>query len=98
VIPTIHSTLEVEDTVLGRLAELTELVLVSGPNEEPVPVVCTRGGLPLDLDRWRDAVADQAPMAEPVEIPLSELPRTATAKIRRSELSRRLAERAQLAS
>ncbi|HEX2297390.1 MAG TPA: AMP-binding protein [Pseudonocardiaceae bacterium] len=93
VIPTIHSTLEVEDTVLGRLAELTELVLVPGPNREPIPVVCTRGDHSLDLDRWRAAVADQAPMADPVEIPLADLPRTATAKIRRMELSRQLAER-----
>jgi acyl-coenzyme A synthetase/AMP-(fatty) acid ligase len=93
VIPTIGSTLEVEDTVLGRLAELTELVLVPGPSKEPVPVVCTRDNHPLDRERWRAAVADQAPMADPVEIPLSELPRTATAKIRRLELAKRLAER-----
>lgn len=98
VIPTIHSTLEVEDTVLARLAELTELVLVPGPNQEPIPVVCTRGNQPLDLDRWRAAVADQTPMADPIEIPLTEMPRTATAKIRRIELASRLADRIGLAS
>lgn len=90
VIPTIHSTLEVEDTVLGRLEELTELVVVAGPDQEPVPVVCTRNDRPLEAERWRAAVADLTPMAEPVQMPLTELPRTATMKIKRIELSQRL--------
>ncbi|MBT2383732.1 class I adenylate-forming enzyme family protein [Streptomyces sp. ISL-11] len=92
VVPTIHSTLEVEDTVLGRLAELAELVLLRGPDDEPLPVVCTRNETPLDLDRWRTAVADFPPMADPVQMPLSELPRTATMKVQRIELTRRLHE------
>lgn len=87
VIPTIHSTLEVEDTLLGRLEELTELVVVAGPRQEPVPVVCTRDDRPLEAERWRSAVADLAPMAAPVQMPLTELPRTATMKIKRIELS-----------
>lgn len=93
VIPTIHSTLEVEDTVLKRLDELTEFVLVPGPKQEPVPVVCTRQDRPLDLDRWRAAVADLPEMNDPIEMRLSDLPRTATAKIRRFELVRQLHER-----
>jgi acyl-coenzyme A synthetase/AMP-(fatty) acid ligase len=93
VIPTIGSALEVEDTVLRRLAELTEFVLVPGPDQEPVPVVCTRQDLPLDLDRWRAAVADLPEMSDPVEMRLADLPRTATAKIRRFELVRLLHER-----
>jgi len=98
VIPTVHSALELEDTVLARLPELAELVLVPGPDQEPVPVVSTKGGRPLDLDRWRAAVADQVPMADPVEMPLAELPRTATAKVRRIELRKRLHERMRLPS
>ncbi|BAJ31660.1 MULTISPECIES: AMP-binding protein [Kitasatospora] len=90
VIPTIHSTLEVEDVLLHRLPELTELVIVPGRNKEPLPVVCTRGDAPIDLDRWRAAVADQAAMADPVQLRLDELPRTATAKIKRLELASRL--------
>lgn len=91
VIPTIHSTLAVEDTVLEiRLEELTELVVVAGPHQEPVPVVCTRNDRPLHAERWRAAVADLAPMADPVQLPLAELPRTATMKIKRIELSQRL--------
>ncbi|CAL9374077.1 class I adenylate-forming enzyme family protein [Streptomyces sp. NPDC091294] len=93
VIENVDSTLEVEDTVLGRLDELVELVLVAGPSNEPVPVVCTRNNVPLDPDRWRRAVTDFPQLAEPVVLPLSELPRTATMKVQRIELSRRLRER-----
>lgn len=90
VIPTIDSTLEVEDTVLGRLPELIELVLVPGPDREPLPVVCTKNDEPLDRSRWQDAVRDFPPMAEPVQMSLSELPRTATMKVQRVALARRL--------
>ncbi|MFF5444592.1 class I adenylate-forming enzyme family protein [Streptomyces sp. NPDC012888] len=90
VIPGITSTLEVEDTVLGRLEELAELVVVPGAHNEPVPVVCTKGNVPLDPDRWRRAVKDYPQLAEPVQMPLSELPRTATMKVQRIELARRL--------
>lgn len=56
-IPGVHSTLEVEDAVLAKLPELTELVLVPGPGQEPVPVVSTRKDVPLDPERWRAAAA-----------------------------------------
>ncbi|MFF4405031.1 class I adenylate-forming enzyme family protein [Streptomyces sp. NPDC001262] len=92
VVPTIRSTLEVEDTVLDRLDELTELVVLRGPQDEPLPVVCTRKDLPLDPARWREAVAGFPPMADPVHLTLDELPRTATMKVQRIELTRRLHE------
>jgi acyl-coenzyme A synthetase/AMP-(fatty) acid ligase len=92
IIPSVESTLEVEDTVLGRLKELSELVVVPGPRQEALPVVCTRGNAPLDRQRWRAAVADFPQLADPVVMPLSELPRTATMKVQRIELARRLRE------
>ncbi|HEU5155703.1 MAG TPA: class I adenylate-forming enzyme family protein [Streptosporangiaceae bacterium] len=92
VIPSIPSTLEVEDVLLGRLEELSELVLVPGRRQEPLPVVCTRADEPLDLDRWSEAVADLPEMAAPIQIPLAELPRTATMKVRRLELTRDIQE------
>jgi acyl-coenzyme A synthetase/AMP-(fatty) acid ligase len=91
-IPGVDSSLEIEDAVLGRLHELSELVVVSGPGSEPVPVVCTHDDRPLDLDRWRAAVARFPQLADPVQIPQAELPRTATMKVRRVELSRRFHE------
>jgi acyl-coenzyme A synthetase/AMP-(fatty) acid ligase len=93
-IPGIHSTLEIEDTVLSRLEELTELVVVPGPDEEPVPVLCTRDDLPLDRERWKAATTEWPQLAEPVQMKLTELPRTATMKVQRIELAARLRRRA----
>lgn len=93
VIPNVESTLEIEDTVLGRLPELSELVVVPGAAQEPIPVVSTKNNEPLDLLRWRQAVIGYPQLADPVQMPLSELPRTATMKVQRIELSRRLAAR-----
>ena len=88
----VRSSLEIEDLVLSTLEELTELVLVPGPKSEPIPVICTSEDQPLDRDRWRAAVARFPQLAEPIQIPQAELPRTATLKVQRVELSRRLQE------
>ncbi len=89
-IPGVRSSLEIEDLVLSRLEELSELVVVSGPKAEAVPVICTNEDQPLDRERWRAAVVDFPQLADPVQIPQAELPRTATTKVKRVELSRRL--------
>ncbi|HEV7651068.1 MAG TPA: AMP-binding protein [Actinophytocola sp.] len=89
----VRSSLEIEDLVLSTLEELTELVLVPGPKSEPIPVICTSEDQPLDRDRWRAAVARFPQLADPIQLPQAELPRTATLKVRRIELSRRLREK-----
>lgn len=89
-IPGIRSILEVEDLLLSRLEELAELAVVSGPNSEAVPVLCTHEDQPLDRDRWRAAVVDLPQLADPIQIPQAELPRTGTLKVRRLELARRI--------
>lgn len=94
-IPGVRSSLEIEDVVLGKMSELTELVVVQGPNSEPVPVVCTVDDKPLDLVRWRAAVADFPQLADPVQIPNAELPRTATLKVQRLALARRFEQQSQ---
>lgn len=94
-IPGVRSNLEIEDLVMSRLAELSELVVVQGPDSEPIPVVCTSKDQPLDPGRWSAAVADFPELANPIQIPLAKLPRTATLKVRRSELSRQLNKRLQ---
>ncbi|GAA1517153.1 class I adenylate-forming enzyme family protein [Streptomyces synnematoformans] len=94
-IPGVGSSLEIEDAVLDRLEELVELVVVSGPDATAVPVVCTRDDEPVDPDRWRQATGDYPQLAEPVHIPMAQLPRTATLKTRRVELSRILHDRLQ---
>jgi acyl-coenzyme A synthetase/AMP-(fatty) acid ligase len=89
-IPGVRSILEIEDLLLSRLSELSELVVVAGPSSEPVPLICTHEDQPLDRDRWRAAVVDFPQLADPIQIPQAELPRTATLKVKRIELSRRL--------
>ncbi len=91
-IPGVRSSLEIEDVVLDRMPELTELVVVQGADGQAVPVLCTVDDKPLDLDRWRAAAADFAQLADPVHIPHADLPRTATQKVQRLSLARRLAE------
>ncbi|HEY4003879.1 MAG TPA: AMP-binding protein [Pseudonocardia sp.] len=91
-IPGVRSNLEIEDLVLSRLAELSELVVVPGATLEPIPVICTNNDQPLDPDRWRTAVVEFPQLADPIQIPQAELPRTATLKVKRIELSRRLHE------
>ncbi|MBY8882361.1 class I adenylate-forming enzyme family protein [Actinacidiphila acidipaludis] len=89
-IPGVHSSLEIEDQVLARLPELTELAVVQGPAGQAVPVVCTKNDAPLDLQRWRAAAAAWPQLADPVQIPHAELPRTATLKVQRLALADRL--------
>lgn len=91
-IPGVKSSLEIEDVVLSKLPELSELVVVQGPNSEAVPVICTVDDQPLDRDRWRSAIASFPQLAAPVQIPQAELPRTATLKVQRLALARRLEE------
>ncbi|MER5582031.1 class I adenylate-forming enzyme family protein [Streptomyces asoensis] len=90
-IDTVHSNLAVEDTLMERLEELREVVIVAGADQEPVPVVCVRGELPLDPERWRAATADLPAMAEPRQWRFEDLPMTATWKVKRVEISRLLA-------
>lgn len=87
------STLAVEDALFSRLHQLTEVVVVPGPDRSAVPVICTRGDAPIDPEAWRVAVRDLPPMAPPVLLRLDEVPHTATAKVRRLELARQLTER-----
>ncbi len=90
VIPGFGSALEAEDTLMSRLDALLEVVVVPGEEGAPTPVVVTRDDAPLDPDRWAAATAGLPAMRPPVQLRLAELPRTATAKVRRLELARRL--------
>ncbi|GAA4958661.1 class I adenylate-forming enzyme family protein [Actinoplanes utahensis] len=90
-IPGVDSTLALEDTLFARLYELVEVIIVPGPDGTAVPVVSTRDDEPLDRARWDAAVAGLPRMAEPVQWRLEDLPQTATTKIKRLELARRLA-------
>jgi fatty acid CoA ligase FadD22 len=93
----VASVLALEDRILDRLPELTEVALVDGAGR-PRPAVCTRGDEPLDLAAWARAVADLPPLAEPVQLSWDEVPHTSTWKVRRSLLRRLLEEPARPAA
>ncbi|MEV7192561.1 hypothetical protein AB0N81_12285 [Streptomyces sp. NPDC093510] len=79
-IAAVRGSLEMEDIVPARRRPgLTELVVVPGPDAEPVPVICTVEDKPLDPARWR-GVAAFPQLAGPVQLPQAELPRTAPLK------------------
>jgi len=91
-IASIDSNLAVEDELMSRLAELREVVIVPGPDGEPVPVVATVDERPLDRQRWQEATAGLPALAPVFHCRYDDLPYTATRKIRRRELTRRLRE------
>jgi acyl-coenzyme A synthetase/AMP-(fatty) acid ligase len=93
-IPGIDSTLEVEDHLMRQLPQLSEIVIVSGRDSQPVPVICTRNGLEVTDEQWAQVVRDLPAMAPRVHLALEDLPQTATTKIRRLELARRIEQAA----
>ncbi|MFF2923669.1 class I adenylate-forming enzyme family protein [Streptomyces celluloflavus] len=88
----VDSSLRVEDTLMARLPELREIVIVGWGGGRPVPVACTRDDAPLDPVRWQRAVAGLPAMEAVRQLPFDRVPRTATWKVRRAELVRLLTE------
>lgn len=90
VIADFGSTLEIEDELMSRLESLLEVVIIPGADGAPTPVVVTRDGAQLSPAEWRKATAGLPEMRPPVQMSLADLPRTATAKVKRLELAERL--------
>ncbi|MFL6122732.1 AMP-binding protein [Actinophytocola sp.] len=88
------STLAVEDALFNRLPQLSEVVIIPGVDGRAVPVIATKSDEPLAPGTWRSAVKGLPPMADPVQLRHEELPQTATTKIKRLELARRLGDKA----
>ncbi|WP_306317527.1 MULTISPECIES: class I adenylate-forming enzyme family protein [unclassified Streptomyces] len=84
------SALEIEDLLLDRLPQTTEVVVLAVRDGSPQPVLSLREGCALAPEQWRRATADLPPMAAPVQIRWDEFPRTATWKIRRTMLREQL--------
>lgn len=86
------SFLEVEDTVLDRLPELIELVILkSVGGYDAVAVACPRDGADLDPDRLLDALRSTSLGAVPVYVmDFDDLPLTGSYKVRRLLLRSRL--------
>jgi acyl-coenzyme A synthetase/AMP-(fatty) acid ligase len=84
------SAIELEDVLLDRLPQTTEIVILPVSGGLPVPVVSTTGDVPVDHDTWRTATADLPRLADPIHIRWDEFPRTGTWKIRRVRLREEL--------
>lgn len=84
------SAIEIEDVLLDRLPRTTEVVVLPVAGDLPLPVLSTVDDEPIDPDEWAAATADLPRLAAPIRLPWPDLPRTATWKIRRVELRRRL--------
>jgi acetylornithine/succinyldiaminopimelate/putrescine aminotransferase/acyl-coenzyme A synthetase/AMP-(fatty) acid ligase len=84
------SGIELEDVLLDRLPETTEVIVLARTGELPVPVYSTQNGTPVDDRAWARATGDLPAMAPPIHLAWDELPRTATWKVRRVELRERL--------
>lgn len=99
--PGVDSLLALEDTILERVPELTEAVLIPVEDGPPVPMICTRGDRPLPRRVWDEAVTGLSVVAPPVHLTWDDIPHTATWKVKRPEAARRLralvAEQAHLA-
>ncbi|MFE6778328.1 AMP-binding protein [Streptomyces sp. NPDC057702] len=87
----VESLLATEDHILEAVPHLTEAVLIPVADGPPVPLVCTRGDLPLDAAAWAAATAGLPPLADPVHCRWDDIPHTATWKVKRGEVARRLA-------
>ncbi len=84
------SAIELEDVLLDRLPQATEVVILAVADSRPVPVLSTAGDVPVDRADWERVTADLPELAEPVQLRWEDFPRTATWKIRRVQLRERL--------
>jgi acyl-coenzyme A synthetase/AMP-(fatty) acid ligase len=84
------SAIELEDVLLDRLPQTTEVVVLAVAGSLPVPVLSTAGDVPVDPAEWARVTADLPALAAPVRLRWADFPRTATWKIRRVQLRERL--------
>jgi acyl-coenzyme A synthetase/AMP-(fatty) acid ligase len=86
----VASTLTLEDTILSRIPDLREVVIVPGLEGDPVPVIVVRGDRPLDTVAWEECVRGLPALSAPVQVAENDLPQTGTAKVRRVALAKLL--------
>ncbi|MGN9842534.1 AMP-binding protein [Nonomuraea sp. H19] len=82
----IDSNLGLEDVLMERLPEISELVVVPDRAGRPTPILATRHDRPLDRGRWAAAVAGLPGLESPVQWHFADFPRTSTWKIKRLEI------------
>jgi acyl-coenzyme A synthetase/AMP-(fatty) acid ligase len=84
------SAIALEDVLLDRLPETTEVIVLPNSDGLPVPVLSTEDDVPLDRAAWAKATRDLPELAAPIQIRWEEFPRTGTWKIRRLDLRKQV--------
>ncbi|WP_424189103.1 class I adenylate-forming enzyme family protein [Actinokineospora sp. G85] len=84
-----QSCVELEDILEDRLPEAVECIVLGVPGQLPIPVVVTETGA-MNPFAWAAAQQDLPALGDPVVLTWSQIPRTATGKVRRSALRRSL--------
>lgn len=80
------SAIELEDVLLDRLPQSTEVIVLADPDGPPVPILSTTDDVPVPPHEWEAATADLPALASPRFIGWDEFPRTATWKVQRLKL------------
>lgn len=88
----IQSNLALEDMLLDKLDFLSEVVFVRDPQGKPQPIIATKNDQEMNMDAWWEAVSDLPYLNSPIIKKFEDIPRTATMKVQRLELERRLIE------
>ena len=80
------STLEIEDILLDRIPQASEVVVLGVRGEPSVPIVSLEPGCELDEEMWGAVSADLPRLAQPKQVAWDDIPRTGTWKVRRLAL------------
>jgi len=86
----IASSLAVEDVLLERLPQLTEVIVIKLGEGPPATVYATADGKPLGAEDLARAAAGLPVLGESVHLAWNEFPRTGTWKVRRKDLRQKL--------
>ncbi|MEC4015036.1 class I adenylate-forming enzyme family protein [Streptomyces sp. H27-D2] len=83
------SGIALEDVLMSRIPELSEVVVLE-TDGRLLPVIASRGAVPITDERWAAATHDMPSLEPPRSVAWDDIPRTATGKVRREILRGRL--------
>ena len=84
------SGIAIEDVLLDRLPEASEVIVLARREGKPGVVYSTYSGKEIDPQRWRAALAGLPGLDGPIHMDWDDIPRTATWKVKRVALRQQL--------
>lgn len=91
-IENIDSNLAIEDQLLDSLEFLQEVIIVRAKDNSPQPILVVDPDQKMDWDAWWEKIADLPHLNEPIIKKWEEIPRTATMKVQRLQIEKKLKE------